>query len=60
MKGLYSFIDYGNQDFLRYEDGSVIKLEFEYADEAHDWLLDHGEHYGWSNDGVKVLDWNED
>lgn len=58
--GLYSFIDYGRQDFLRNPNGSVVKIEADYQEEAEDWLMDNGEKYGWSNDGVKYLNWNED
>lgn len=54
----YSFIDYGNKDFLRDENDEVIIIKGDYQD-AEDWLLDNGEKYGWTNESTKYIDWNE-
>lgn len=56
---MYSFIDYGTQDFLRYGNGGVIKIEGSYQD-AEDWLILEGEDYGWTNRGVRYWNWEEE
>lgn len=57
---LYSFIDFGLQDFLRDENGEVVKLKFFDVTCAEDWLLTHGEEYGWTNQGVRYWCWDEE
>ena len=42
----YSFIDYGNRDFLRYENGDVIIIEAEIVEHALVWLSEEGEKHG--------------
>ena len=39
---IFSFIDNQNKDFLRYEDGSVIKIQAYTWEDAEDWLLTNG------------------
>jgi hypothetical protein len=56
----YSFIDFGNRDFLRDIDGDVIIEDFDSFNEAEDWLLENGEHFGWTNSGVKYWNWDEE
>ena len=56
----FSFIDAGQKDFLRDEDGNVIIKYFDNYTEAEDWLLDHGEEYGWTNQGVRYWNWDEE
>lgn len=56
----FSFIDAGQKDFLRDDDGNVIIKDFDNYTEAEDWLLDHGEKHGWTNQGVKYWNWDEE
>lgn len=57
---LYSFIDNENKDFLRDEDGNVIKITSDTFDDAEMWLLSNGEKYEWTNSGVYYFNWNEE
>lgn len=56
----YSFIDFGLKDFLRKEDGEVVRIEFEGYHDAEEWLLKYGEDYGWTNKGVRYWNWDEE
>ena len=55
---LFSFIDNANKDFLRYDDGNVVIVEFDTYTEAEGWLLTEGSYYGWTNTGIKYFNWN--
>lgn len=57
---LYSFIDFGQKDFLRDENGEVIRLEFPDGQCASEWLIDHGDEYGWTNQGSRCFNWTEE
>ena len=35
----YKVIDFGNEDFLRFDNGDVVKIEASCMEEAEDWLL---------------------
>lgn len=56
----YSFIDFGNKDFLRKDNGEVIIIQCSNYHEAENWLLDNGEKYGWTNEGVRYWDWDDE
>lgn len=56
---MYSFIDFGLEDFLRDDKGDVIKISGTYED-AESWLLDNGEENGWTNAGVRYWNWDEE
>lgn len=53
----FSFIDLGQKDFLRSDDGDVIEVECSNYDEAEEWLLMHGDDFGWTNKGTKTFCW---
>ncbi|KAA0126427.1 hypothetical protein FY557_17405 [Chryseobacterium sp. SN22] len=53
----FSFIDIGQRDFLRSDDGDVIEIECNDFYEAEEWLLMHGDDFGWINKGTKTLCW---
>jgi hypothetical protein len=56
----YSFIDLGKKDFLRNSfTDLVLEIEVECFEEAEDWLLKNGEYFGWTNSGVKYINWDE-
>lgn len=55
----YSFIDYGNEDFLRNDNDEVVKIEASSHEEAEAWLLREGESYGFTNKGVGFWNWDE-
>lgn len=57
MSEEYSFIDLGNKDFLRDDDGEVIIIEGTFH-EAEEWLLEHGEKYGWTNSKTRFWSWD--
>jgi len=58
--GLWSFIDAGLQDFLRDENGNVIKIEGTLHD-AEDWLLTNAEtETDWTNEGTRYWDWEDE
>ena len=57
---LFSFIDHGNQDFLRDENGEVIRRQFADTYEAENWLLDNEAKTDWSNQGTTFWNWDED
>jgi len=56
----YSFIDFGLRDFLRYPDGRVITIVVSGYEEVEDWLLSHGEEYGWTNQGTRNFCWEDE
>lgn len=57
---LYSFIDQGLQDFLRDDNGDVIKYRCANSDEAESYLLDELAHTtDWTNKGTNIWDWDE-
>lgn len=56
---IYSFIDFGLKDFLRDDNGDVIKIHGDYVT-AEDWLLENGEEHGWTNTGVRYWEWIEE
>lgn len=56
----YSFIDFGNKDFLRYDNGDVIIIDFTSYEEAEDWLLSNGDDYGWTNQGIRYWVWDDE
>lgn len=56
----YSFIDFGLKDFLRDSNDKVIVIEVEGYHQAEDWLLTHGESHGWTNEGVRYWDWDDE
>lgn len=56
----YSFIDFGNRDFVRYENGEKIEIEVSSVEEAEDWLLKNGDTLtDWTNSGISFLNWDE-
>lgn len=57
---LFSFIDYGNKDFVKDNDGNVIRKQFANEDEAEDWLLSNSTEHDWANSGVIFWNWDED
>lgn len=46
------------KDFLRDVTGDVLTKDFDSFDEAEEWLLDNGQYYGWTNEGVKYWCWD--
>lgn len=58
--GLYSFIDFGQKDFLRNDSGDVIIVDVNSYEDAEDWLLKNGEENGWTNKGVRYWDWDDE
>lgn len=57
----YSFIDFGNEDFLRYENGDVVKIEASCIEEAEDWFLKNGDQLtDWTNSGIRYWNWDEE
>ena len=57
---LFSFIDYGNKDFVKDNDGNVIRKQFANKDEAEDWLLSNSAEHDWTNLGVIFWNWDKD
>ena len=56
---LFSFIDYGLKDFLRDDNGEVIKIKASCQEEAEDWLLDNAKNLEWTNQGTEYYDWED-
>ena len=56
----YSFIDFGKRDFLRNKDGSVVIIAFSNFYEANEWLIRHGEEYGWKNTAIDFWCWDDE
>lgn len=56
----YSFIDNEREDFLRFEDGSVIIIRCFDWHGAEGWLLSNGQNFGWTNTGVRYWCWDEE
>ena len=57
----FSFIDHGNRDFIRTDEGEVLVEEFDSWEEADEFIADGGlECYGWSNKGTTKFCWNEE
>jgi hypothetical protein len=56
----YSFIDFGLQDFLRTSNGEVLRLKFPSYEAAETWLMIYGVDYGFTNEGVRYLCWEEE
>ncbi len=57
---IFSFIDYGKRDFLRYDDGSIIMITCATWEGAESWLHTRGVKYGWTNEGVKYFNWDDE
>lgn len=55
----FSFIDKEKKDFLRDSFDEVIIVHCNNWEEAEEWLLNNGEHYGWTNTGVHFYNWEE-
>jgi hypothetical protein len=56
----YSFIDFGNRDFVKYDNGDVVEIEASSFEEAEEWLLTHENETDWSNSGVRYWCWDEE
>ena len=56
----YSFIDFGLKDFLRDNNGKVIRKQFAFVEAAEDWLLTNGEDFGWTNTGIRYWCWDDE
>lgn len=54
----FSFIDFGWKNFLTDSQGDVIVINCDSYYEAEEWLLEHGEKHGWTNQGVKYFCWD--
>lgn len=56
----FSFIDFGTRDFLRNEKGEVLEFACQSYEQAENWLLKNGEKYGWTNQGVRYWNWDDE
>ena len=58
----YSFIDFGNRDFVRYIDNDEkVEVEANSVEDAENWLLKNGDQLtDWTNSGVRYWNWNEE
>lgn len=54
----FSFIDFGNKDFVRDNDGNVVTKQFSSYDEADDFIASGGlDDFDWSNNGTRKWCW---
>ena len=59
--GTFSFIDFGLEDFIRTDDGEVLKKEFSCYDSASNFIADGGlDEFGWTNKGTRTFCWEEE
>lgn len=56
----YSFIDFGNEDFVRDEADQTVTIEAEDAAAAEDWLLSNHQQTDWSNNGTRIWCWDKE
>lgn len=57
----FSFMDYGNKDFVRDHDGSCLIKEFSNWGMADCFIEDGGlDEYDWTNQGTKKICWDDD
>ena len=50
----FSFIDFGNRDFIRDDEDKVLMKEFSSWEAADDFIMDGGlDNYAWTNSGIK-------
>lgn len=58
---IFSFIDYGTQDFVRDHDGSSLKVELNSWADAEDFIMDGRlDEYGWTNKGTRKITWDDE
>lgn len=56
----FSFIDMGLEDFIRTDNGEVLKKIFSSYDAAEYWIEEGGlDEYGWTNQGTRKWCWDE-
>ena len=53
---MWSIIDFGLRDFLRFDGKPAM---FESYEQAESWLLHRGEEYGWTNKGIRFFCWSD-
>ncbi len=57
----FSFIDFGNRDFIRNHDGETLIMDFSGWEEADDFIMNNGlSDYGWTNEGTRKLCWDDE
>ena len=57
----FSFIDYGNKDFVKYEGGITVRVSAEDHGHAQSIMFEDGlcENTDWTNTGVKTWCWED-
>jgi len=54
----FSFIDMGLEDFIRTENGDVLKKKFPSYEHAEEFIMDGGlNEFGWTNEGTRKFCW---
>ena len=57
----FSFIDSGLKDFIRDENGEVLKKEFNSWEGADNFIMDGGlDEFGWTNTGTQKYCWEDE
>jgi hypothetical protein len=54
----FSFIDFGQKDFIRDKNGEVLTKQFGSYAEAENFIMDGGlDDFGWTNEGTRKWCW---
>lgn len=57
----FSFIDFGNRDFVRDENGEALKKDFKNWDDADNFIMEGGlDEYDWTNTGTRKFCWDDE
>lgn len=57
----FSFIDFGEKDFVRDHNGQTLKVKLKSYEAAEDFIMNGGlDEYGWTNDGTRKWCWEEE
>lgn len=57
----FSFIDFGQKDFVRNSNGEALIKKFKNHDDADHFIMDGGlNEYDWSNKGTRIWCWDDE
>jgi len=55
----WSFIDNGNRDFVRGDDGEIVIIDAECGEDCEDWMMGNMNKTDCSNQGIIYHEWDE-
>lgn len=57
----FSFIDFGNKDFIRNDDGDCLIMDFKSWEDADNFIMEGGlDEFGWTNKGTQKFCWDDE